>query len=59
MVAGKVCTKNIFLLAVKVPYKPAMAMHSKKNRAMFVCQIASEMKKVQIKPAAKKPLYKP
>lgn len=59
MVAGIVCTKIIFLEAVNAPYIPAIATHERKKSEMFVFHSGFEMKKLQINPAARKPLYKP
>ena len=38
---------------------PATITHAKKKREIFVFQIGSVIKNEQIRPAAKKPLYKP
>jgi hypothetical protein len=58
-VAGAVCTNNICLLAVAAPYNPATATQPKKKRATLLLQTVSVIKNDQIRPAAKKPLYKP
>ena len=59
MIAGIACTKNIFLSAVRAPKIPAMVTQPKKKSAIFDFQKGSVIKKLQISPAAKKPLYKP
>lgn len=59
IIAGKACTKNIFLEAVNAPYIPATEIHARKNNLTLLLHIASDIKKDNIKPAARKKLYKP
>jgi hypothetical protein len=59
MDAGTVRANIIFKSTVKAPYKPATVIHPKKKSAILLRQVLLAIKKVQINPAAKKPLYKP
>ena len=59
IIAGILWTKNIFFETEIPPYIPAITTHIKKNKAIFLLQIGSEINKDQIKPEAKNPLYKP
>ena len=58
MKAGIACINNIFLLTVQTPYIPAINTQDKKNVANDTNIILDE-NMLQIRPAAKKPLYKP
>ncbi len=57
--AGNACIKNIFFSTVNAPYIPAIDTQPKKKMLMLVFQTGSLIKKVHMRPAAKKPLYKP
>jgi hypothetical protein len=59
IIAGRAWVKKMRLEAERVPYRPAMMTQVRKKVAMFFCQVGSVMKKLQVRPAARKPLYRP